>query len=277
MTHPGPPAHRFVVVLIVMAWALVSTPARPDSITIGGTGNALGTAKLLADAYTQRNPTDRVTVLPSLGSSGAIKASMAGKLDLGLSSRVLKDDEMATGVITTEYAQSASVFAVSATSRLTGVTVAQMVQLYAGQLNTWPDGTPARPIIRQAGDDNTIQIKKLSPAMENALALAEQRPGLSAAFTDQETADKMESIPGAVGVTTLALIKSEGRRLRALNLDGIEPNEANCRSGAYPTAMIKHFYLVTQATPAASVQRFISFIRSPDGAAILKQTGNWTP
>jgi len=248
-----------------------------DKLTIGGTGNAIGTAQLLAEAYTRRNPADQITVLPSLGSSGAIKASAAGKLDLGLSSRPLKDEELAAGLVATEYARSPTVFAVATRTRLSGVSVAQMVQVYAGQLSTWPDGTPARPIIRQAGDDNTLQIKKLSPAMDSALALAEQRPGLPTAFTDQEAADKIESIPGAIGVTTLALIQSEARPLRALSLDGIKANEANCKSGAYPAALVKHFYLVTPTTPGAGVQRFIQFIRSAEGTAILKQTGHWTP
>jgi len=277
MTLSKLPAHRFVVFCGVVAWTWLSAPAMAANLTIGGTGNALGTARLLADAYTRLYPTDQITVLPSLGSSGAIKATAAGKLDLGLSSRALKDDERASGLMTMEYANSPTVFAVADGLRLSGVTVAQMVQLYTGQLSSWPDGTSARPILRQAGDDNTVQVKKLSPAMEGALTLAEQRPGLTMAFTDQEVADKIESIPGAVGVSTIALIKSEGRHLRALALDGIEPNEANCKSGAYPAALIKRFYLVTQTTPAASVQRFINFIRSPDGTAILKKTGHWTP
>ena len=277
MTSSPIPAPRCVLICLVAAWALASTPAMADKLTIGGTGNALGTARLLAEAYTRRNPADQITVLPSLGSSGAIKASAAGKLDLGLSSRPLKDDELAAGIQTTEYARSPTVFAVATHTRLNGVSVAQMTQLYAGELSTWPDGTPARPIIRQAGDDNTVQIKKLSPAMANALTQAEQRPGLPTAFTDQETADKIESIPGAVGVTTVALIQSEGRQLRALSLDGVEPTEANCKSGAYPAALVKRFYLVTSTTPAAGVQRFIHFIGSAEGTAILKQTGHWTP
>lgn len=277
MTLSVLPAHSFAALCLAAACALAGMPAQADKLSIGGTGNALGAARLLADAYTRLHPSDQITVLPSLGSSGAIKATAAGKLGLGLSSRALKEDELAAGLVATEYAKSATVFAVAANLKLTGVSLAQIEQLYAGTLSTWPNGTSARPIIRQADDDNTVQVKKLSPAMNSALALAEQRPGLPAAFTDQEAADKIENIPGAVGVTTLALIKSEGRHLRALALDGIEPNEANCRSGTYPVALVKRFYLVTQTTPAASVQRFINFIRSPDGTAILKQTGHWTP
>ena len=277
MTLSPLPALHVATACLAVASLWVSAPALADPITVGGTGNALGAAQLLANAYNRQNPADKVTVLPSLGSSGAIKASAAGKLDLGLSSRALKDEERASGLVATEYAHSTTVFAVAEKVKLTNVTVKQMVQLYAGQLSTWPDGTSARPILRQADDDNTVQIKKLSPDMVGALALAEQRPGMTVAFTDQETADKIESIPGSVGVSTLALIKSEGRHLHALTLDGVEPNEANCKSGAYPGVLVKRFFLVTPATPAAGAQRFISFIRSPEGAAILKQSGNWTP
>jgi phosphate transport system substrate-binding protein len=66
-------------------------------VKIGGTGNALGTMREVAKAYSKRNPGAKITVLPSLGSGGGIKAAADGAIDIAVSSRPLKDDETKVG------------------------------------------------------------------------------------------------------------------------------------------------------------------------------------
>ncbi|MFA7281550.1 MAG: substrate-binding domain-containing protein [Sterolibacterium sp.] len=262
-------------VLLAVLFSLLAGPLLAEEIKIGGTGNALGTMRLLGDAFSKKYPNLRVTVLSSIGSSGAIKAVPKGVIDIGLTSRPLSAEERAAGVVAIEYARTPTVLAVSTKSKVTAITREQIADLYSGKLAKWPDGIPIRPVLRQPGDDNTKQIKSLSPAIEKALIDAEQRPGLVFAVFDQEAADKIESIPGAIGVTTLALIKAENRSLRPLKLDAIEPTPKNGSSGNYPLA--KNFFIVTQPSPSAVVQQFIAFVNSPAGREILTQTGHWIP
>jgi phosphate transport system substrate-binding protein len=264
-----------MIIAAAATCVLLAPAAMAEEIRIGGTGNALGTMHLLGDAYSKTNPDIKVIVISSLGSSGAIKAVPKGAIDIGLASRALSEEERATGIKDSEYARTPTVVAVSNKSKATALTHDQLADIYTGKLASWPDGTPIRPIMRQPGDDNTRQIKELSPAIEKALGLAEQRPGLAFAVTDQEAADKIESTPGAVGVTTLALINSEGRQLRALTLDGAEPSLKNASSGHYP--MIKKFFFITKLNPSPAVQQFITFINTPAGREILTQTGHWVP
>lgn len=264
------------LLLALLAAALCWVPhAQAEEIRIGGTGNALGTVRLLGDAFGKRYPQIKIIVLNSLGSSGAFKAIPKGAIDIGLSSRAVTDQERAAGVVSSEYARSLTVVAVSTKSKVTAITRQQLADIYRGQLTQWPDGTAIRPVLRQPGDDNTRQIKSLSPEIEKALVAAEQRSGLAFAVTDQEAADKIESIAGALGVSTLALIASEGRSLRALKLDGVEPTVSNGESGAYP--IVKRFFFITKPTPSAAVQQFIAFVASPDGREILARTGHWVP
>ncbi|MEO8752685.1 MAG: substrate-binding domain-containing protein [Casimicrobiaceae bacterium] len=246
-----------------------------EELRIGGTGNALGTMRLVGEAFTAKNPDIKVTVLPSLGTSGAIKAVPKGAIGVGMSSRPLSAEEDKLGLVVFEYARSPLVFAVSTKTTVTALTLDQIADIYNGKMVNWADGSQVRPVLRQTGDDNTRQIKDISPALEKALSAAEQRPGLPYATTDQETADKTETIPGAISATTLSLIKSERRQLRALTLNGVEPTVANAASGKYPH--VKHFYLVTTADPTAAAKRFIAFLQSPAGREILISAGNAIP
>jgi phosphate transport system substrate-binding protein len=257
------------------AMSLAGAAAAAAELRIGGTGNALGTMHLLASAFGKQNPDLKVTVLPSVGSSGAIKAVPKGAIDIGLTSRPLTEEESKPGTVAVEYARTPLVFAVSAKSPVTALTLDQIADIYNGRMMNWPDGSQIRPVLRQAGDDNTRQIRQVSPALDKALSAAEKRPGMAFATIDQEAAEKTESIPGALGVTTLSLIISENRPLRTLTLDGVEPTVGNASSGKYP--LVKRFYLITRTDQSAAVKLFIAFVRSPAGREILIRSGNWIP
>lgn len=259
----------------VSACLVMAGTATATEIKIGGTGNALGTMQLLGDAYSRKYPDVKVTVLRSLGSSGALLAVPQRAIDIGLSSRTLTEEERSKGLMATEYARTPTVLAVSRKTKVSALTREQLAEIYTGKLAQWPDGITIRPVLRQPGDDNTRQLRALSPAIEQALVVAEKRPGLPYAMTDQEAADKIESVPGAIGVSTLALILSERRQMHSLALDGVEPTVQNGASGRYP--MTKHFFFITQSAPSPAVQQFISFVRSPAGRDILTQTGHWLP
>ena len=259
--------------LSAMLWA--SSAASAAEIRISGTGNALGAMHLLAEAYEKSHPGSKITILTSIGTSGAIKAVLKGALEIGLYSRTLTDEEAGSGLTTREYARSPTVFAVQERNKSVSITRQQIADIYTGKLTTWPDGTSIRPILRQPGDDNTRQIKSLSAAIEKAVIVAEHKPGMAFAVTDQEAADKLESIQGAFGVTTIALIRSEKRNLRALAIDGVEATLENASSGRYP--MVKRFYFVLPKEPAAGALVFINFVKSDRGKGILKQSGHFIP
>lgn len=258
---------------IVFSLLLFTPAARAETIKIGGTGNALGTMQRLAEAYKKVAPHIDITVLPSIGSSGAIKAVPQGAIDIGVSSRPLKASEAGGGAVSVEYARSPTLLAVSDNVTFDEIRTDQLIDIYTGKLTKWPDGSLIRPIIRQPGDDNTLQLKALSPAVKEAVEFAETRSGLLFAATDQETVHMIENTPGSFGVTTLALILSEKRKMHGLQLDGVEPTAEMCVAGRYP--LIKYFYFILPPSPPAHVQDFLNFVKSSAGAAVLTQFGNY--
>jgi phosphate transport system substrate-binding protein len=248
-------------------------PAHADTIRLGGTGGALGAMKLLAKEFKKARPGDTVIVLPSMGSSGGIKAALSGALDIGLSSRPLTDAEQGRGLIGREYARTPLVIAVAKKNGASGFSLQQVTDIYAGKTRTWPDGTPLRLVMRPASEFDTTLLKSMSSDMNRAVQDALSRKGMIMAVTDQDSADAIEKIPGALGTTTLAQIISEKRALKKLSLNGIDPGPKTIADGTYP--YFKTFYLITGPNPSPLARQFITFILSARGREILTGSGHW--
>lgn len=263
--------------LIWLRWAgfllvaVVQVSAMAEELRIGGTGTGLGTMQLLGQVWRKNQPDTKVTVLRSLGSGGGIKAVLAGQVDVAVSSRPLKDAEIAQGARQTEYGRTPFVFVVHRNSKVSGVSTRELADIYAGRTESWPDGTRIRLVLRPVGDTDSETIKTISPEVRAAKELVEQRKGMSFAVTDQEAADSLEKIPGAFGPSTLALILTEQRPLKPLRFNGVEPTPVNIENGSYP--LMRTLYLVTSSKSPPAAQRFVDFVQSVPARELLRKHG----
>jgi phosphate transport system substrate-binding protein len=246
-----------------------------EGFSIGGTGAALGTMQLLAREFRAKNPDIAITTEPSLGSGGGIKAVLAGAIGLAVTARPMSESERQLGAVEIEYARTPFVFAVSAKSGVSAITAQQLADIYSGKMADWADGSPIRIVLRPTSDIDTEMIKNISADVQRGVAAAQSRRGVRFSVNDQEAADDIETIPGAVGPTTLALIVSEKRALRALKFNGQEPTLKNAASGTYP--YFKRLFLVTGAKRTVAVERFMAFVQSAAGRSILLSNGQWIP
>ena len=275
MPPTGLPARRFALLLslcLVLAGALLMPgAARADTIRVGGTGAALGTMKMLAEGYRKIDPAFAMEIVPNLGSSGGIKALKAGAVQIGVISRALLPEEVGSGLQSVEYGTTALVLA-TAKNGVRDLTLEQIAELYSGKQAKWSDGQPVRLVLRPASDSDTALLGMFSPAVKNALAIAMAREGMVVAMTDQDSADSIERLPGAIGTSSLALLKSENRRAIALSIAGVEPTVANLTNGSYP--YIKRMYMLVTVSPSATVSKFIAFVGSEAGRRILDDAGH---
>lgn len=251
-----------------------AAPAAPATVTlrIGGTGSALGGMHLLARAFMEERPDIHVVVLPSLGSGGGLKALAAGKIDLSLSARPLKEAERKQNLQEREYARTPIVFATEYDNPVENVTLDEVTAIYAGRTTRWENGARMRLVLRPASETDTRLLRDLSPAMDKAVQAALDRTELHMAINDQDNATALENIPGAFGVTTLAQIITEQREIKPLALNGIAGTGETLQSGKYPHA--KRFFLVTSSDAAPAADAFVRFVFSPDAQAILTSTGH---
>jgi phosphate transport system substrate-binding protein len=264
-------------ILLMLALQLPVTgsnaPTAPyhGTIKIGGSGGAYGAIALVADAFKKRYPDISIEFSPSLGSTGGIKAVLSGALDLGLITRPLTEAELRQGAVAVEYGRTLVMLVTSHKGAGINFTLKQIASLYSAEINSYPDGAPIRLILRPWVDSDTAFLVSLSPEIADALRKAHAREGLIVALTDQDNAESLEKIRGAIGWLTLAQLTSEKRQVTPITIDRIMPSLVTLASGAYPYS--RSFSVVTSATPAPQVKSFIEFLTSIEGREILLKNG----
>ena len=262
---------RLVSIVTVLAFLAPAVFAE-ETVRISGTGGGIGPMKLLGNAFGKKHPGVTVNVLPSTGSAGGIKAVAAGKLDVAISSRRIRQEEEVPGLVEVPYAKTAFIFATSSSNPVGGFSLSEIQDIYSGKKTRWPDGKRIYLVIRPVTDAFTGFLEKLSPGMKDAVELAHKRPGIFTGITDQDAADQIERNPGSFGVTSYSLVASEKRNIKPLAVDGISPVGKNGINDKYPYFMT--FYLVhMKDRDTGATRNFIDYIDSKEGEKILRMTG----
>lgn len=262
---------KIVLPVLLVSCALSTVVQADDVVRVGGAGTGLGAMKVLAEAFEKTHPKTRIKIMSSLGSAGGIKALLHGALDVAISGRTLKPEELKDGAIAQECARTPFVFVVNKNVRKNDLSYRDLEMIYNGQMTKWPDGTRIRLIIRPVTDTDTITLKSFSKEMEQAVNASNARPNMILAVTDQEAAAAVAKIPGAIGVSTLVQIVTEKYPLKVLSLNGIKPSLDALAKGNYPHS--KSLYLVWSPKTSAAAMQFIQFVSSASGRAILAKTG----
>ncbi len=258
--------------IIAMAWMAAPNGAAAETLKIGGTGGDLGTMRQLGDAFELWHTDVTVEVVPSLGSSGGIRAVVASVIDLSISARPLKDEEIAAGVTAKPYAITALVAVTTGGVGVSNLTLAELAEIYSGTRKNWPDGSPIRLILRDEGETDTRLIKEQAPELAQPLDDASIRRGILIGPSDQQAADLLESVPRSMGFLSLSLILAEDRPLMVLDLDGVKATSQTIASGQY--GLVKTFYLVSGLNMSPAAHAFIDFLDSPQAQEILEKTGH---
>jgi len=263
--------------LVVIVAFLSSTAAQADSLKVSGTGSSIGPIKIVSAAFLETAPGIEIEVIePAMGSGGSIKGVIGGFLDISLSARPLKDKEQAEGLTAEKIATTPFIIATAkANTGATGFSLKELAEIYTGKITTWPDGSRLRLILRPSKDSDTASLRKMSPDMAGAMTVAVAMKGIDFPATDQDAAEMIARVPGAMGSSSLALIISENRPLKPLAIDGIVPSVETMRKGAYPFA--KPLYVVTGPKPSEATRRFIAFLTSERGREILSSAGYGPP
>lgn len=242
-----------------------------ETVRINGSGSGLSMLKPLIGAYRKAHPGIDIKMEKPLGSSGAIKALLAGALDIAASSKPLKSDEAAKGAIASEYGKTPLVIVTEKNVKKTNITTRELEEIYAGRTGTWPDGEKIRIILRPAADIDTTILRSLSTAMSNAIDTARSQHGMILAVTDPDASDQVSRTRGAIGATTVAGLIDEKLPLNVLSLNNVKGTPATLANGSYPLA--KDIRFITTANTSREARKFLEFVYSAQGRALAAKAG----
>ena len=255
---------RFRALLVVML--AFTTPVAAETLRAGGVGAATKLLPILFEKFDDA----RTEVIPSLGSSGGLRALSEGALDLAVTGRPLTSDEIKQGLTIAAAFRTPFVLATSH-PRPNGLKTADVAPIFSAPKALWADGSQIRIILRPKSDSDTMVLIALFPGMASALDAARARHDVPTAATDQDCLDAAENLQDSLAGSTLTQIKTEHRNLRLASIDGIAPSIEALENGSYPFSKTLYFVLPAQKKPDA--ERFIAFLRSPAGHAALRETG----
>ncbi|MBI4691486.1 MAG: substrate-binding domain-containing protein [Nitrospirae bacterium] len=83
--------------------------------------------------------------------------------------------------------------------------------------------------------------------------------------TDKEVVEYVERFPDAIGIAPR--IFAQDSKVKMINIDGIAPTPENTEKGLY--SLKGDLYIITKGTPAGNTKKFIEFVLSDEGQAII--------
>lgn len=256
---------RFVMFSILLL-AGACAPAWAQNLRIGGTGVGMELSRGLAADFAQEHGGTEFRMADSLGSGGGIKALAAGRLDVALSMRPLKDGEVAGGA-SVALCRTPWVFYSHARRVDVALRRQDLLSLFAASLPPFPQGE-VRPLLRPANESGFQYLESTFPELKPAIEAARSNRAAVEAVTDQEAMGAVEQGLSLVGFGALAPIIAERRKLHVVSLDGVDPTRL---SADYPHW--SSLYLLVGPASSAQGRAFVDYAVSAKAAAKLRANG----
>ena len=257
------------VVILVLAVSLISACSNLNKagIIVAGSTSVQPYAEVLAEEYMILHP-DAVIDIQGGGSSAGIMAAQSGTSDLGMSSRILKDDEKSLWYV--EIARDGLAVIMNPANPILNLTLDQISDIYSAKISDWSQvgGTKAKIhiITREDGSGTRDAFVNLVMGESNITPRAIVQDSNGA--VRQLVADD----PNAIGYISLGLVDDT---VKALQLDGVAATRDNVMNGSY--GLSRPFLFVALAEPTGQTKQFLDFVLSPEGQQILINEGLISP
>ena len=219
----------------------------------------------LTEGFAEVEPGVTVSYDPT-GSGAGITGATDKTLDIGLSSRALKDDEKAD-VDGTTIALDGIAIIVNNASKVEDLTVDQLKQMFTGEITNWSEvgGDDGEIVLigREAGSgtrDGFESIVDVKDSCKYAQELTATGAVISA----------VEANPLAIGYASLSAV---GDTVKMVTVGGVECSEETVKDGSYEVQRPFVFVTNKSVTLSEQAQAFFDFATSADAADLIRTAG----
>ena len=235
------------------------------NVATGGSTSMKNVIAALTEGFAEVEPGVTVSYDPT-GSGAGITGATDKTLDIGLSSRALKDDEK-SAVDGTIVALDGIAIIVNKNSKVADLTVEQLKKMFTGEISNWKDvgGDDGEIVLvgREAGSgtrDGFESIVDVKDSCKYAQELTATGAVISA----------VEANPLAVGYASLSAV---GDTVAMVTVEGVECSEDTVKDGTYKIQRPFVFVTNKSVTLSEQAQAFVDFATSKDAADLIRTAG----
>ena len=239
--------------------------ALSGNVATGGSTSMKNVIAALTEGFAEVEPGVTVSYDPT-GSGAGITGAADKTLDIGLSSRALKDDEKAD-VEGTTIALDGIAIIVNNASKVEDLTVDQLKQMFTGEITNWSEvgGDDGEIVLigREAGSgtrDGFESIVDVKDSCKYAQELTATGAVISA----------VEANPLAIGYASLSAVSDT---VKMVTVGGVECSEETVKDGSYEVQRPFVFVTNKSVTLSEQAQAFFDFATSADAADLIRTAG----
>ena len=247
------------------AAASTASGSLSGNVATGGSTSMKNVIAALTEGFAEVEPGVTVSYDPT-GSGAGITGATDKTLDIGLSSRALKDEEK-NDVDGTVIALDGIAIIVNKASKVEDLTVDKLKQMFTGEITNWAgvggDDGEIVLIGREAGSgtrDGFESIVDVKDSCKYAQELTATGAVISA----------VEANPLAIGYASLSAV---GDTVKMVTVGGVECSEETVKDGSYEVQRPFVFVTNKSVTLSEQAQAFFDFATSTDAADLIRTAG----
>ena len=248
------------------ASAVTDVPKLTGTVSTDGSTSMEKVIGGLGEMFMEMNDGVTFTYNPT-GSGTGIKAVAEGRCDIGLSSRFLKNEEKAQGLVESVLAYDGIAVIVNPENEVADLTIQQIAAIFTGDVTNWSElgGDDAEIVLigREAGSGTRGGFEEIVDVEDKCLYRQELT----------STGDVITAVsqnPGAIGYASLASVKDT---VKAVSVGGVAPSEETVKNETY--AIQRPFVLVTMEGTElnAAAQAFFDYAMSAEANEVIAAAG----
>ena len=233
------------------------------TVTVAGSTSVMPFTEKLAEHFMIDHPQFTVDVQGG-GSTAGIQACMNGTVNIGMSSRLLKDDEKSLTEIVICF-DGISII-VHPDNPLKNLTLTSARDIFAGRIRNWKElGWIDRNIDGVTREEGSGTRGSFEDMVMNGNEIGS---GIMVQDSNGSVREVVATDPYAIGYISLGLVD---KRVRTVAVDGIVPTVAAIKQKRY--RIVRPFLYLVNGQMGKDTRTFIDWVLGKDGQKILKNEG----